>query len=65
MTLSHSDRIVITGGAGFLGSFLIEKLKASGHLYESYATGEEIEARNLADSRGAVFTIRLPVTPSV
>jgi glutamyl-tRNA synthetase len=26
---------------------LIEKLKASGHLYESFATGEEIEARNL------------------
>jgi glutamyl-tRNA synthetase len=30
---------------------LIEKLKASGHLYESYATGEEIEARNLANGR--------------
>ena len=30
---------------------LIEKLKASGHLYESFATGEEIEARNLAAGR--------------
>src|ERR1700709_1649573 len=30
---------------------LIEKLKASGHLYESYATGEEIEARNVANGR--------------
>jgi glutamyl-tRNA synthetase len=30
---------------------LIEKLKASGHLYESYATGEEIEARNVAKGR--------------
>jgi glutamyl-tRNA synthetase len=30
---------------------LIEKLKAAGHLYESYATGEEIEARNLAAGR--------------
>jgi glutamyl-tRNA synthetase len=30
---------------------LIEKLTASGHLYESYATGEEIEARNIANGR--------------
>ncbi|MCU1470298.1 MAG: glutamate--tRNA ligase [Glaciihabitans sp.] len=30
---------------------LIEKLKASGHLYESFATGEEIEARNVAGGR--------------
>jgi glutamyl-tRNA synthetase len=30
---------------------LIEKLKASGHLYESFATGEEIEARNVANGR--------------
>jgi glutamyl-tRNA synthetase len=30
---------------------LVEKLKASGHLYESYATAEEIEARNVAAGR--------------
>jgi len=30
---------------------VIEKLKASGHLYESFATGEEIEARNVANGR--------------
>ena len=30
---------------------LIEKLKASGALYESFATGEEIEARNVANGR--------------
>lgn len=30
---------------------LIEKLRASGHLYESFATGEEIEARNVAQGR--------------
>lgn len=30
---------------------VIEQLKASGHLYESFATGEEIEARNLANGR--------------
>ncbi len=30
---------------------VIEQLKAAGHLYESYATGEEIEARNVANGR--------------
>jgi glutamyl-tRNA synthetase len=30
---------------------VIKKLKASGHLYESFATGEEIEARNIANGR--------------
>ncbi|MBF0673551.1 MAG: glutamate--tRNA ligase [Salinibacterium sp.] len=30
---------------------IIEKLKESGHLYESFATGEEIEARNIANGR--------------
>jgi len=35
------------------GTYLevIEKLKATGHLYESFATGEEIEARNVAAGR--------------
>jgi glutamyl-tRNA synthetase len=30
---------------------VIERLTASGHLYESFATGEEIEARNVANGR--------------
>lgn len=30
---------------------VVEKLKATGHLYESYLTGEEIEARNIAAGR--------------
>jgi GDP-L-fucose synthase len=30
-TISSSDRILITGGAGFLGSFLVEQLKARGY----------------------------------
>jgi glutamyl-tRNA synthetase len=30
---------------------IIAQLKASGHLYESFATGEEIEARNIAAGR--------------
>jgi len=30
---------------------VIEQLKASGHLYQSFATGEEIEARNVANGR--------------
>jgi GDP-L-fucose synthase len=31
MSVSKSDRIVVTGGAGFLGSFVLEKLKARGY----------------------------------
>ncbi len=31
MSISKSDRIVVTGGAGFLGGFLVEKLKARGY----------------------------------
>ncbi len=30
---------------------VIERLKAAGHLYESFATGEEIEQRNIAAGR--------------
>ncbi len=30
---------------------LIDRLRASGHLYESYATAEEIEARNIRNGR--------------
>src|SRR2546429_1988439 len=31
MSVSKSDRIIITGGAGFLGSFVVEKLQARGY----------------------------------
>jgi GDP-L-fucose synthase len=31
MKPTHSDKILITGGAGFLGSFVIEKLKSRGY----------------------------------
>jgi GDP-L-fucose synthase len=31
MSISISDRILVTGGAGFLGSFVLEKLKARGY----------------------------------
>ncbi len=29
--ITHQDRILVTGGAGFLGSFVLEKLKARGY----------------------------------
>jgi GDP-L-fucose synthase len=31
VSVSKSDKIIITGGAGFLGSFVVEKLKARGY----------------------------------
>ena len=31
MTISHNDRILITGGAGFLGGFVIDNLKRRGY----------------------------------
>ena len=31
MAIEHSDKIIITGGAGFLGSFVIEQLAALGY----------------------------------
>jgi len=31
MSVSKSDRIIVTGGAGFLGSFVMEKLRARGY----------------------------------
>ena len=35
MALTRSDRIVVTGGGGFLGSFVVERLRSTG--YENIA----------------------------
>ena len=31
MRVEHTDRIIVTGGAGFLGSFVVERLRAAGY----------------------------------
>ena len=56
--IAKSDRILITGGAGFLGSFLTEKLRARGYTNiiiprrrEYDLTHEEAAARLYADQK--------------
>src|SRR5438270_11043433 len=59
--ISPHDRILVTGGAGFLGSFVVEKLKARGYRdivvprrREYDLTTERDVARLYADHKPAV-----------
>lgn len=49
MQLDKSDQIVVTGGAGFLGSFLLEKLRARGFENLFVPTIEEFDLTHEAD----------------
>jgi UDP-glucose 4-epimerase len=51
-------RILVTGGAGFIGSHLCERLVSDGHAVaaiDNFSTGSASNLRNLANSEG--FTI--------
>lgn len=51
-------RILVTGGAGFLGSHLCERLVADGHeviAYDSLLTGDDINIRSLWDNDRFTF----------
>ena len=49
MAVAHTDKIVVTGGAGFLGSFLLEKLRARGYTNLFVPTIEEFDLTREAD----------------
>jgi len=51
MTVSKSDRIVITGGAGFLGSFVVEKLRARGYTNPIIPRRKDFDLTHEADAQ--------------
>ena len=53
-------RILVTGGAGFIGSHLCERLVSDGHevtAIDNFSTGSASNLQNLADSEN--FTIEI------
>ena len=54
MRASGNRRVLVTGGAGFLGSHLCERLLAAGHevlCLDNYFTGSRANIRHLLDNR--------------
>ena len=64
MRTSGNTRVLVTGGAGFLGSHLCERLIGAGHevlCLDNYFTGSRTNIRHLLDNRN-FETVRHDVT---
>ena len=56
--MTHSDRIVVTGGGGFLGSFVVERLRAAGYGNIAVARRREYDLTREADAERLFESLR-------